>query len=88
LKVDRHTIERAVLNHFGKRFKELKVAIQDDAIAAALAVDDVISIKQAATKVGYGSAASLANGERILRAEFSPRNGMSCINRFAGDEYR
>ena len=64
LQIDRHTIERAMKTHFHQKFGEVKAAILDAAIAAALASNELTSIKQTAAKAGFGSASSLAKRTR------------------------
>src|SRR5262245_30612084 len=64
LAIDRHTINRALEECFGVRFRTLKHQLVDEKIETVLNDSQVKSIKQSAFEIGFTSAASLARRTR------------------------
>jgi AraC-like DNA-binding protein len=64
LALDRHTINRALVECFGVSFRTLKHQLVDERIEAVLHDGQVKSIKQSALEIGFTSAASLARRTR------------------------
>lgn len=64
LNIDRHTIDRALVEHTGLAFRQLKESFTNEAIRSILSDGQIKSIKQAAAEAGYGSAGSFARRTR------------------------
>ena len=64
LQIDRHTLNRALVESTGLTFRQLKNLKHSEVIQALFCHASPGSIKQAAVEAGYGSGASLARRTR------------------------